>query len=182
MYWVIALFDDQTEELIKGIWKELAVKDISYYEEEINDARPHITLGSYTELDKEAYIDSLGTFYEHTAPFRITFNTVGSFLNFGTLFLSPTVTRELLEFHSSHYDYFHSFKRKANPLYLPGNWIPHCTLANKLSPEKLAEGFEHCLGRGDTIEAEIIGVALIELLDDSEDCMNAPIIYTKSFR
>lgn len=88
MYWVIALFDDQTEELIKGIWKELAVKDISYYEEEINDARPHITLGSYTELDKEAYIESLETFYEHTASFRITFNTVGSFLNFGTLFLA----------------------------------------------------------------------------------------------
>ncbi|MCR8847441.1 2'-5' RNA ligase family protein [Rossellomorea sp. SC111] len=182
MYWVIALFDDKTEEQIKGIWKELAVKNISYYEEEINDARPHITLGSYTELDKEAYIESLDTFYEHRAPFSITFNTVGSFLNFGTLFLSPTVTRELLEFHASHYDHFHSFNHQANPLYLPDNWIPHCTLANKLSPEKLAEGFEHCLGKGDTIEAEITDIAIIELIDDSEDCMEAPIIFTKSLR
>jgi bifunctional ADP-heptose synthase (sugar kinase/adenylyltransferase) len=42
LYWVIALFDDKTEKLIKEIWKELTVKNISYYEEEINDARSYI--------------------------------------------------------------------------------------------------------------------------------------------
>lgn len=182
MYWVIALFDDKTEELIQEIWKDLTEHNISYYEEEINDARPHITIGSYTELDKEAYINALETFYEHKGPFKITFNTVGSFLNFGTLFLSPTVTRELLDFHSSHHEYFHSFNETANPLYLPDNWIPHCTLANKLPPEKLAQGFEHCLKRGDLVEAKITGIALIQLKDDSKDCVDAPIIYTKSLK
>ncbi|TMU87482.1 2'-5' RNA ligase family protein [Bacillus sp. BHET2] len=179
MYWVIALFDKKTEELIQGIWKELTVKDISYYEEEINDARPHITIASYTELDKEAYIQFLETYYDDKKPIDITFNTVGSFLNFGTLFLSPTVTRGLLDFHSSHHDYFHSFRETANSLYLPDKWIPHCTLANKLPPEKLAQGFEHCLKRGDLIEAKITTVALIELVDDSKDCIDAPIVYEK---
>ncbi len=179
MYWVIALFDDKTEEMIQKIWKELTVKDISYYEEEINDARPHITLGSYSELDKEAYIQSLEAYYDHKEPIDITFNTVGSFMNFGTLFLSPTVTRKLLDFHSSHHDYFHFFHETANPLYLPDSWIPHCTLANKLSPAKLAQGFEHCLERGDLIEAKITAVALIELVDDSKDCIDAPIVYEK---
>ncbi|PFA67071.1 hypothetical protein CN378_11885 [Bacillus sp. AFS015802] len=179
MYWVIALFDDKTEKLIKGIWEELTIKNISYYEEEINDARPHITIGSYTHLDKTAYIEALDSYYEHKRSFNITLNTVGSFLNFGTLFLSPTVTKELLNFHSSHHEYFQAFSETANPLYLPDNWIPHCTLANKLSPDKLAEGFEHCLNRGDLIEAKITGIALIELVDDSENCMNAPIVYLK---
>ncbi|BCB03713.1 2'-5' RNA ligase family protein [Bacillus sp. KH172YL63] len=179
MYWVIALFDSKTESTIENIWKELTVKDISYYEEEIDDARPHITLGSYTELDKEAYIQSLETFYEGKEAVNLTFNTVGSFMNFGTLFLSPTVTKELLDFHSSHHDHFHSFQGTANHLYLPGSWIPHCTLANKLPPEKLAEGFKHCLERGDLIEGQVTSIALIELVDDTSECMDAPIVYEK---
>ncbi|MCA1058805.1 2'-5' RNA ligase family protein [Rossellomorea aquimaris] len=182
MYWVIALFDEKTEEGIKGIWKELTIKNISYYEEEINDARPHITIGSYTDLDKEAYINALDKYYEHKNSIGVTFNTVGSFLNFGTLFLSPTVTRELLDFHSTHHDHFQSFNEAANPLYLPDSWIPHCTLANKLSPQKLAEGFEHCLERGDMIKGEITDIALIELVDDTTDCVEAPIIFTKTLK
>jgi 2'-5' RNA ligase len=180
MYWVIALFNGKTEELIQEIWKELTFKNISYYEDEINDARPHITIGSYKELDKESYIKALKEYYEHKKPIDITFNTVGSFLNFGTLFFSPTITRELLNFHTDHHEFFHEFNETANPLYLPDKWIPHCTLANKLSPEKLSQGFKHCLERGDSIEGKITGIALIELVDDSKDCIDAPIVYSKS--
>ncbi|NMH70001.1 2'-5' RNA ligase family protein (plasmid) [Cytobacillus spongiae] len=180
MYWVIALFDEKTEKVIEEIWKELTAKDISYYEEEINDARPHITLGSYKELDKETYIQALETYYENKKKIDITFNTVGSFLNYGTLFFSPTMTKELLDFHSSHHDFFRDFNESAVPLYLPGNWIPHCTLANKLSPDKLSKGFKHCLERGDTIKGKITGIALIELVDDSKDCVEAPIVYSKT--
>jgi 2'-5' RNA ligase len=182
MYWVIALFDDKTEELIKGIWKELTIKKISFYEEEIHDARPHITIGSYTHLNKEAYIEALDSYYEHKKSIHITLNTIGSFLNFGTLFLSPTVTGELLNLHSSHHDYFQSFNEYANPLYLPDNWIPHCTLANKLPPEKLAEGFEYCLKRGDLIDARITHIALIELVEDSINGVDAPIIFSKPLK
>ncbi|MBW3114612.1 MULTISPECIES: 2'-5' RNA ligase family protein [Bacillaceae] len=182
MYWVIALFDDATEERIREIWKELRAKDISYYEEEINDARPHLTIGSYTDLNKEEYIKSLKMFYQDDRALKVVFNTVGSFLNFGTLFLSPTVTRELLDFHTYHHDHFQTFNESANPLYLPGNWIPHCTLANKLSPEKLADGFQHCLERGYKIEAEITDIALIELVDDSKDCVDAPIVFSQSLK
>ncbi len=182
MYWVIALFDEETEQKIKQIWKELSEEKISYYEEEINDARPHITLGSYTELDKDEYIKQLESFYEQKTSIPLTFNTIGSFLNYGTLFFSPTITRELLDFHSDHHKSFQQFKATANSLYLPDQWIPHCTLANKLPPEKLSEGFEYCLKRGDTIKGQIKEVALIELVEETEECVEAPVIYSKQLK
>ncbi|WML48684.1 hypothetical protein RCG23_00590 [Neobacillus sp. PS3-34] len=46
MFGVIALFDEQTEQIINDIWKELREKLISFYAEEVEDRRPHITLAS----------------------------------------------------------------------------------------------------------------------------------------
>jgi 2'-5' RNA ligase len=182
MYWVVALFDEKTEQIIKDIWNELSEKSISFYAEEVKDGRPHITLGSYTDLDKSKYIKLMDSFYEHKSSINITFNTIGSFLNYGTLFFSPTVTKELIDFHIQHHEYFKEFNGKANSLYLPGKWIPHCTLANRLSPEKRSEAFHYCLKRSDTIYGKITGVALIELVDEDNECVKAPIIFSKRLK
>ncbi|MBM7587150.1 2'-5' RNA ligase [Bacillus pakistanensis] len=179
MYWVIALFDENTEKIIKGIWGELCENSISSYTEEVKDGRPHITLGNYSNLDISEYTKRMDSFYDHKMSIDITFNTIGSFLNYGTLFYSPTVTSELIEFHTYHHEHFNEFNGKANSLYLPGKWIPHCTLANRLSPEKLSEAFHFCLKRSDVIYGKIIEVALIELVDENNKCINAPIIFSK---
>ncbi len=179
MYWFTALFDQRTEEHIKNIWHELSEKSLSYYGEEVKNARPHLTLGSYKHLNRREFIRNIDLFYSDKASIDLTFNTVGSFLNYGTLFISPTVTRELLEFHTSHHKFFRSFNNSANSLYLPGTWIPHCTLANNLSAEKLSDVFHYCLKRNDIIHGRIREVALMELIQDDEECMEAPIIYSK---
>ncbi len=179
MYWFTALFDEKTEEHIKTIWKELSEKSLSSYGREVKDARPHLTLGSYRYLNTEDYIRKIDLFYKDKASIDITFNTIGSFLNYGTLFLSPTVTSELLEFHSNHQKFFCSFNGSANSLYSPGNWIPHCTLANNLSPKKLSDVFHYCLKRNDIIHGRIREVALMELNKENEEVMEAPVIYSK---
>ena len=182
MYWFTALFDEKTEQHIKTIWKELSEKSLSFYGEEVKDARPHLTLGSYKHLDSGAYIREIDLFYNDKSSIDITFNTIGSFLNYGTLFLSPTVTNELLEFHTNHHKSFRSFNESANSLYSPGNWIPHCTLANNLSPEKLSDVFHYCLKRSDIIHGRIREVALMELIEGSEEGVKAPVIYAKSLK
>ncbi len=182
MYWFIALFDEKTEQQVKDIWSDLSEHSISFYAEEVKDGRPHITLGSYESLDKKKFIDEVDTYYNEKDGFEITFNTIGSFLDYGAIFLTPTVTQELLTFHSDHYQNLGEFNEKANSLYLPGKWIPHCTLANDLSHEDLAKVYHHCIERNDTIYGRIEEVALIELIEEDEDGMNAPIIYSKRLK
>lgn len=179
MFWFIALFDEKTEQMIKEIWNDLSKNAISFYAEEVKDGRPHLTLGSYYDLNKKEFIQKADQFYNNTTRVDITFNTIGSFLNYQTLFLSPTVTTELLDFHSSHHDYFKEFSNNANSLYFPGKWIPHCTLANRLSAEKLSEAFSYCLKRNDTIYGKIREVALVELVGKDNNTVDARIIYSK---
>ncbi|EDL66273.1 2'-5' RNA ligase family protein [Bacillus sp. SG-1] len=177
MYWIAALFDEKTEKLIKQIWKELAQESLSFYEEEIKNPRPHITIASYSEIDKDVYIDGLKKLYENKTEMEICFNTLGSFLNYGTLFFSPTMTKELLDLHASHHETFNN-NVTSNSLYEPGKWIPHCTLANKLPEEDLAKVFRYCLKRNDSIKGRITEIALIEMADNQGDQLEAPIIFS----
>jgi 2'-5' RNA ligase superfamily len=180
MYWIIGLFDKKTEVIIENIWRELKNNSIADPAEEIRDARPHITIGSYYELNKEEYINLFDKFYKDKPRIDISFNTIGSFMNYKTLFLSPTMTRELMNFHSDHHAYFQQFNGKANTYYLPDNWIPHCTLVNKVSDDKLTEAFSYCLKNHQTINGRIVEVAIIELIGENNNCIEAPIIYSKS--
>jgi len=182
VYWFIALFDEQTEAQVKGIWQELKEQSLSYYIDEVKDGRPHITLASYEQLDKEEYIRKIDAFYEEVGKVELTFNTVSSFLNYGTIFLAPTVTENLLSLHSAHHHHFERFNGSANSLYLPGKWIPHCTVANQLESDDLARVFQYCFSEVNPIFGKIEAVALIELKEEDEEGMDAPIVYTKHLK
>ncbi|WP_175987773.1 2'-5' RNA ligase family protein [Bacillus sp. Marseille-Q1617] len=182
MFWVTAQFDEETENLIKTIWKELRDHSISYYIDEVQDGRPHLTLASYKELDKENYIKQMDIFYDDKKCFDITFNHIGSFLNYNTLFLSPTATKELLDFHTHHHKHFKTFSTEANELYEPGQWIPHCTLANKLEADQLSKAFHYCVDRIGLTKGRIEEVGLIELAKQDGDTMHAPLIYSKKLK
>ncbi|RLQ94277.1 2'-5' RNA ligase family protein [Falsibacillus albus] len=180
MYWIIMLFDENTEGQIKSLWNELSNEKISFYGEKFQDARPHITLGSYKNLNKMEFIKDLEIFYDRKPRMNVTFNTVGSFLNYGTLFLQPTVTSELLQFHRLHHEGFIKYSDHANPLYLPGKWIPHCTLANKLEPDILSKAFQYCLEHSEKIAGEIVEIGLIEMsVGESKGSLDAPLVFSK---
>ncbi|RLQ89838.1 2'-5' RNA ligase family protein [Planomicrobium sp. Y74] len=179
MYWVVALFDEKTEQRIEEIWKGLSDNNISFYGEEIKDGRPHLTLGSYSELAEHEFIRLMDEFYTGRRSFDITFNAIGTFLNYKTLFLSPTLTKELSDFHTHHHKHFRDFNSTANTYYLPGEWIPHCTLANKVSNEKLSQAFNFCLERQQTLHGKVTEIALIKLIEEKGGIIDAPIIYSK---
>jgi 2'-5' RNA ligase len=174
MYGLIAIFDEKTEQIIKEIWKELWERSISFYAYEVIDRIPHIILASYNDLNISDFAVQMDINHEGKSAIDITFNTVGSFLNSGTLFLSPTVTKDLIEFHSNHHLNFEQFNDNPNSLYIPNRWIPHCTLANRLSREKFFEAFEYCSNKLSSISGQIQELALIDVTDENK----APIKYS----
>ena len=178
MYGVVALFDERTEQIIKNIWTELREKSISFYADEVVDRKPHLTLASYHKLDKVRFTDQLNEFYENKPEIDIMFNSIGSFFNTGILCFTPNVTKELIEFHENFHRHFKQFNDNPKSMYLPGKWVPHCTLANRLSPDKLVEAYKHCLYRNDTIVGKIKEIGVIEIVSKN----NAPMIYSKSLK
>lgn len=176
MYGFIATFDENSEQMVKDVWGNLKENSISNYAYEVENRIPHITLASYNDLNKLDFIKQMEVIYENMLTIDITFNMIGTFLNSGALFLAPTITHELLEFHSNHHRHFEQFKDDSNSLYLPNNWIPHCTLANRLSTDKLSKAFNYCSKRTNTIYGQIKEVALIDVSIKNK----ASIIHSKT--
>ncbi len=175
VYGFIATFDEKTDHIIKDIWKELNQKSISSYAYEVESRKPHITLASYNDLNQFDFMKQMDDYYNGKTVIDISFNTIGSFLNSGALFYTPTVTKDLIDFHSNHHKNFIHFNDDPSSLYLPDSWIPHCTIANRLTAEKLSEAFNYCSTRNDTILGQLVEVALIDVSNKDR----APIIHSK---
>ena len=91
-----------------------------------------MTIADYDALDISRFIKSADGFYEDKEKVDLTLNTIGTFIGTGTLFFAPNLSTELLDFHSSHHDYFRTFNKNETSLYLPSKWSPHCTIASRL--------------------------------------------------
>ncbi|WP_456274566.1 2'-5' RNA ligase family protein [Bacillus sp. AK031] len=163
MYGVIGLFDEHTGNKIRTIWEELKEQSISFYAEEVVDRKPHITLASYKEMNEAEFSKKMAEIYKAQSCVDISFPSLGSFLNSGALYLAPLVTNELLDLHKRHHEQFACINHYAQTLYSPNQWIPHCTLANRLTQEKLSQAFIHCLKREQPIAGKITEVALIRV-------------------
>ncbi|WP_114166855.1 2'-5' RNA ligase family protein [Exiguobacterium sp. TNDT2] len=164
MYGMIALFDEQTEKRIQEVWEGLKQEGITSYAYEVSNRQPHITLASYSSLNVEAYIELMDSYYQSKEVINLTFSTLGTFIQSSALFLSPTISSGLRSLHLEHHRIFGEFNDNAESLYLPDSWIPHCTLANRLSKEKMEDAFEYCTDIVKPIAGKIVEVALIELV------------------
>ena len=179
MYGVIALFDERTEKQIQRLWNELYDRNLSHYSKAVEDRRPHITLAAYRNLKKALFIRQMDEFLNATNRMPVTLGTLGTFLPSRTVFLSPTPTKALLDWHHRYHERFKRYNDNPSSLYLLGKWIPHCTIANHLSKEQYRGTFEYCAEHFQTLHAYIEEVALIELEYDGDRCVRAPILFSK---
>ncbi|WBW97328.1 2'-5' RNA ligase family protein [Oceanirhabdus sp. W0125-5] len=179
MYGVLAYFDRETEEKLMGLWEQLVENDISYYSKEYSGKRPHITIADYDELDEGEFKEYMDIYYEQITRIPVNFATLGSFIGSGALLLTPTMSKELLNFHREYHDNFKMFRNNKKSLYLPGKWIPHCTIANRLKKNKLAEALLFCTEKLKPFKGYISEVALIKLKYNGEDCIGVEEIYSK---
>ncbi|WP_394405212.1 2'-5' RNA ligase family protein [Streptococcus sp. 20-1249] len=134
---------------------------MSDYARQVQNRKPHVTLASYEIVDSQSeFIESLKQFCEQRSQFTVTLSSVGSFLQSGTVFFSPVLSGELQKLHAELYQQFKAWK--TDNLYSPGKWIPHLTLANYLSVEKLPHAFALCQ-QYPTLSGQARGMQLIEI-------------------
>ena len=95
-YAVMLFFDNDIENQIQSIWKELVETDVDRYLYHSGN-RPHIKLAIFEDLDLVECWSRLQSLAASTAPFSIDFKHFGVFPNpKATIFLGPAVTQSLL--------------------------------------------------------------------------------------
>lgn len=144
------------------LWEGLARESINSTMLDLA-AQPHISLAVFEHLDPAALREDLNRFAEATRPLSVVLSYAGTFPTAeGVVFLAPVVTQELLEVHGR----LHRFLRDRGVVcaeyYQPGKWVPHCTVAIGVAPDKIGAATEICARSEAFGPVEIDEVSLID--------------------
>ncbi|MBZ9688958.1 2'-5' RNA ligase family protein [Clostridium estertheticum] len=181
VYALVGYLDYETEEYFKNLWKDLSENNITQYGVDKKGMRPHITIADYDKLDVDKFVGVLNEFYKNKSKINIDLNILGTFINTGTLFLAPTLSTQLLQFHRSHHDHFKAFNEDEKSFYLPGMWNPHCTIASRLSEDNMVQAFMYCKSNPNKIYGKLNEIALIEIkLNDKSIAIEDRIVFSKN--
>lgn len=118
----------------------------------VSEVAPHVTLALYENSDAAnrakitAVAQNIAAVFE--AP-TVRFASFGMFpgKEKTVLFLAPIVTSPLLEFHKKFHELSTREGLTGNGLYLPGEWVPHCTLDERTSDQDAEQMMSSAFGR-----------------------------------
>ncbi|KNA25837.1 hypothetical protein SOVF_002910 [Spinacia oleracea] len=140
-YSIELYFDPALENQILKAWNVLARRQISTQLIEI-ESRPHITLFSSPFLEPSKVEPLIKSFAAKQEPLLLNFSSIGSLPNEGNLlFLSPTPTLSLLQFHSQLCDLLKKEGVEIGEDYRVDSWVPVCPVAQEVPKNRMAEAF-----------------------------------------
>jgi 2'-5' RNA ligase len=125
--------------------------------------KPHVSLIGAAALDPEAVADALAGIIV-APPLRIHLNFVGTFVG-RVLWLGPVVTPELLAHHATVCGALTAAGIAFDPLYRPGEWVPHCTVSMRVPLKQMTDALRLCMDVL-PVEATIAGAAVADYARD----------------
>lgn len=134
-------FEAAADAEVRALWQRLQEAGVpSLAGHSHGRHRPHVSLAVAGEIPvrtRDALARDLALL---TLP-DLWLYTLGTFpTGQNALFLGAVVDTELLAVHSAAHDALAGRVRQPWAYYLPGAWVPHCTLAQDLTTEQLADG------------------------------------------
>ena len=128
-YAVELYFDTDAERRIRHLWQAIATAGVRFIPLEIG-ARPHSSLTAFDEVDASALMMTIQSLSRQNDPLEILFASIGCFArDHGVVFIASVVHADLLAQHSNFHNLLHRSGLSSNSLYVPGNWVAHCTIA-----------------------------------------------------
>ncbi|RDI20850.1 2'-5' RNA ligase family protein [Lentzea flaviverrucosa] len=132
MHALVAFFDDEADKKVRELQRRIGAK---------HAYPPHLTYAVASTIGpkvRKELREDLGRLwlpdlYLHSLS---TFSTADN-----VLMLSAVVDTELLAVHSAIHDVLASNVKNPSAYYLPGNWVPHCTLAHDIDDDAMKAAF-----------------------------------------
>ena len=168
-YAVELIFDEESQMKLNKIRELLVANGVHDEAVPIN----HISIADFETDDLEGLKEKVKEFASSIKKFKLNLATVGTFMtNENVIFLAPVMTDELMNFHKMFLDSMKDFNGKANEYYNHNKWVPHCTIAIRLSDEELIKGFEILKN---------ISFLPLEVTIDKIDILNYPNPYVEEY-
>ncbi len=163
-------FDPDTELRLKLLWQRLADEGISSAMVS-SDLRPHLSLAGVEGVDCAELRHELAAFAQQTPPLHISLAAVGIFPGEeGVVYIAPVVTSGLLALHQRFHARLEELGYRTIPHYRPGVWVPHCTVAIQLPPDKIPAAVDICC-RSDVFgPAQLVEVGAVQVSPAYEVC------------
>lgn len=135
-------FDGEADTAVRGLWQRLEQAGVPSLATRTHGRhRPHVSFALGGAIPPAARRD-LATDLRRLAMPSLWLYTLGTFpTSENALFLGAVADTELLAVHVAVHDTLARRVRDPWAYYLPGAWVPHCALAQDVTPTQLAAGF-----------------------------------------
>lgn len=166
MFLVSVYFDEKTEKWLQGYINNVAEKTGNSFMVD-NKVPPHITIAAFETNDVMLVIEALKQISDQLVRGQLQWASIGSFSS--VIFAQPVLN-----------EYIHKLSRVVNEcitqidgvtiskMYQPFNWIPHTTIAKKLSKDEMQIAFRVMQNSFGMFSGEVvrIGVAKTKPYED----------------
>ncbi|MGQ0837126.1 2'-5' RNA ligase family protein [Actinokineospora sp.] len=134
---IMITFDEQAETAIRGLWARLDRAGLPG----TRKFPPHLTFAMASDIPRRTRAALRADLARLTMP-GIWLAGLSTFATSENVLMLAAVTdSELLAVHSAVHDVLAGKVRNPNAYYLPGSWIPHCTLVHGVTDAELVAGF-----------------------------------------
>lgn len=165
-YAVELRFDEDLARRVRALWRALVEIGAGSFGPG-GEPVPHLSLAVYDdedEVDAAAASDLVAELAARGARSEIAFASLGVFpTEENVLFLAPVVTPTLLDLHAAYHAMAQHLGATCRPYYLPGRWVPHCTLSMQGSIAGVQDGLGHLAARWTPLCGTLRSVALIRV-------------------
>jgi len=141
MYLVSLYFDNKSAIKIQGFINKVAAKSGNNFMTH-NNVPPHINIASFQTDEEDKVIEILDKRIKDIDRGMITLASIGIFKS-SVLFLAPVLNEYLHNLSVSIYEGISLVENiSISEHYFPFNWMPHTTIAKKLTKEELILAFQ----------------------------------------
>ena len=134
---VVIHFDEEAETEIRGLWRTLTRAGVPTPDR----FAPHLTLAAAGSIPRKVR-DGLRADLGRLALPGVWLAALSTFTaSENVLMLAAVTDTELLAVHSAVHDVLAGQVRNPSAYYLPGSWMPHCTLAQGVTDAQVVKGF-----------------------------------------
>lgn len=165
-------FDEKSNLIIRNMWKKLSEREISAYMDQYGGF-PHIALAVFNDIDISEMVKLIEKVVENESMFSMKMSSLGIFpSNESVLFLSPVASETLINFHIKLHEVLKDIEERWD-YYLPGFWVPHCTLGMNIPKSKIHDALDVIIEDYEPFDVKIETIQLIEF---------NPVKLVKSFK
>lgn len=162
MYHISLYFDEETTAHMHKLIEKVAQATGNHYMLEAN-VPPHITLCALECAAEEALRARLETVISAQKKGSLQWVSVGTFLP-GVIFLQPVLNEYLQGLMEQVHGRVEQLPGvKINPCYKSFSWLPHSTVAKKLTPEQLATAFAVLQKEFTVFEGQVVRMGLAKM-------------------